>query len=90
MKLQITEFAPLTPSDGPPRGPFVKLVEEDANARPRRVRVRILDNTTNKVVAYPGGRVRWFGSEAAADEWISAQSKKPARAFRPRNYRGRP
>lgn len=91
MKLAFTEFAPLAPSDGPPRGPFVKLIDEDRNARPRgRVRVRILDNTTNKLVAYPGGRVRYFGSEAAADDWIATQAKRAARAFRPRNYTRRP
>jgi hypothetical protein len=88
MKLTFTEFPPLT--GGPARGPFVKLVSEDANARPRRVRVRILDEETNKLVAYPSGRVRWFGSEDAADEWIRSQSKPKTRNARPRNYSERP
>ncbi len=66
--------------------PYVKMISEDPG-RPRgSVRVRILDETTNKLVTYPSGRVRWFGSEAAADDWISAQAPEPARAFRPRNY----
>lgn len=92
MKLTITEFETLTLADGPPKGPFVKLVSVDETSRPRRERVRLLDNVTNKLVSYPSGRVRWFGSEAAADEWIAEhQKKKTKRAkFRPRNYSERP
>lgn len=81
---------------GPRTGPYVKMIEEDPNARPRgRSRVKIFDEATNKLVTYPSGRVRWFASEAAADEWIRiANAVKTLRAsgenftksFRPRNY----
>jgi hypothetical protein len=74
--------------------PFVKMVSEDRARSHGRVRVRILDEVTNKFVAYPSGRVRWFASEAAADDWIAAQRKEPtafpAKPFRPRNYSERP
>jgi hypothetical protein len=70
--------------------PFVKMIEEDTGRPPGRVRVRILDETTNKLVAYPSGRVRWFGSEEAADEWIRQQRQAASREFRPRNYSERP
>jgi hypothetical protein len=69
---------------------FVKMISEDPGRPSGRVRVRILDESTNKLVAYPSGRVRWFGSEEAADEWICAQRRLPPRTFRPRNYSGEP
>jgi len=64
---------------------FVKMCATDAERSHGRTRVRILDTTTNKLVTYPSGRVRWFGSEEAADEWIRSLRAKP-RAFRPRVY----
>lgn len=71
--------------------PFVKMISEDPARAHGRVRVRILDETTNKLVTYPSGRVRWFGSEEAADEWIrKVRDARKQRAelsqFRPRNY----
>lgn len=66
--------------------PFVKMMKEDAKRSHGRVRVQILDETTNRLVAYPSGRVRWFGSEAAADEWIATQQKTTRPTYRPRNY----
>jgi len=67
--------------------PFVKMMVEDPKRSHGRVRVRILDEATNKLVTYPSGRVRWFGSEAAADEWIASQTPPKTRpTYRPRNY----
>lgn len=62
---------------------FVKLVEQDPGRPNGRVRVRLLDEHTNKLVAYPNGRTRYFGSEADADEWIeSARENAPEATFR--------
>jgi hypothetical protein len=59
---------------------FVKLSEPDPG-RPRgRERVRILHDSTNRLVSYPNGRARWFGSEAAADAWIREAHANPAQA----------
>jgi hypothetical protein len=71
--------------------PFVKMISEDPARSNGRVRVRILDESTNKLVTYPSGRVRWFASEDAADEWIRTQAPQQRRAtYRPRNYSERP
>jgi len=74
--------------------PYVKLIEQDPARSHGRVRVRILDDATNKLVCYPSGRVRWFASEDAADDWIKSQQEKPTasrmQTFRPRNYSERP
>jgi len=42
--------------------------------------VRILHDSTNRLVSYPNGRARWFGSEAAADAWIREAHANPAQA----------
>lgn len=84
-----------THSIGPRTGPYVKMVEEDTSRSHGRTRVKIFDEATNKLVTYPSGRVRWFASEAAADEWIRvanaanllrASGENFAKSFRPRNY----
>jgi len=67
---------------------FLKRIETDPARSSGRVRVKILDTEAGRFVTYPSGRVRWFGSEAAADDWI-AQVTRPRRAlerFRPRNF----
>jgi len=61
---------------------FVKLTENDAGRPGGRTRVRILHDATNRFVSYPDGRTRYFGSEAAADEWIDAAKRDPQGAER--------
>jgi len=64
---------------------FFKMAAPDPERSHGRTRFRILDGATNKLVTYPSGRVRWFASEAAADDWIRSQ-QTPVRPFRLRNY----
>lgn len=66
---------------------YVKWPQPDPARSSGRVRVRVLDTSTGKLVTYPSGRVRWFGSEDAADQWIEAKTRTSARPFRPRNVR---
>lgn len=56
---------------------WVKLSERDPGRPNGRVRVRLLNETTNELVTYPNGRTRWFGSEDEADAWIKAARSKP-------------
>lgn len=67
---------------------FVKLIEQDPGRPHGRLRVRILNDRTNQLVTYPGGRTRYFGSEEEADAWIQLareQHPEPAtlRTWRP-------
>jgi hypothetical protein len=55
---------------------FVKLIETDPGRPNGRLRVRVLNDRTNELVTYPGGRTRYFGSEEDADAWIAAARER--------------
>lgn len=59
---------------------YVKLSEPDPGRPHGRERIRILHEAKNRLVSYPNGRARWFGSEDAADAWIRAANANPAKA----------
>lgn len=59
---------------------FVKLSDPDEGRPPGRYRVRILHDATNRIVSYPDGRTRYFGSEDDAEAWIVEARRNPQAA----------